>query len=475
LGAVAVKQAAYVLPDSPPAREDFEWLKGEIEAAGGEASVFAADSVDGRSDDEIIEAFRRSREESYGKLGQEIERALRRRRVAAPRGVRPPPRRRVEEFERRLADIEAVDFFGSDGRDRVVSLLNRLKIEVAGGPVAVKESDAGARREEYRGRLWVTRPRPGIDRIASAWLIRRFIDSDARFAFADDPASVPRDGVPFDMFGVELSHLGDRCTFETLQKKFGVEDTVVERLAAIVHDLDLKDARFDAPETPAVGALIDGLQKLYADDDSLLAQGGIVFEALYRGLQQAARPTGPRHRAARGLASGDEVGGSKASWRFCGYFLRLGATGFETDSVVGSCSATSSRHAGGSPSRTTRKGSRSRSSRRGRSRATRDLHLGFAAASSALARRLPSSPSFLMVWGISAAYVRFGGLPDAGPLRHRGFGHRHHRPLGLQAHAVDARRLGAGAIFVIMALDRLTERESSGCFFRGRAHHAARP
>jgi len=300
LGAVAVKQAAYVLPDSPPAREDFEWLKGEIEAAGGDASVFAADSVDGRSDDEIIAEFRRAREESYGKLGQEIERALRR--LSKSRSPRRRPsaasRRRVEELERRLADLESVDFFGSGGRDRVVSLLNRLKTETA-GPIAVMRSDAGARREEYRGRLWVTRPRPGIDRIASAWLIRRFIDPDARFAFADDPAAVSGDGVPFDMFGVELSHQGDRCTFETLQKKFGVEDAVAERLAAIVHDLDLKDARFGAPETPAVGALIDGLQKLYEDDDALLAQGGVLFEALYRGLLQAARPTGPRRRAAR--------------------------------------------------------------------------------------------------------------------------------------------------------------------------------
>jgi len=304
LGAVAVKQAAYVLPDSPPAREDFEWLKGEIQAAGGEASVFAADSVDGRSDDEIIEEFRRSREESYGKLGQEIERALRR--VSKSRSPQRRPsassRRRVEELERRLADIESVDFFGSGGRDRVVSLLNRLKIETAGGPLAVMAvmgRDALARREEYRGRLWVTRPRPGIDRIASAWIIRRFIDPDARFAFASDPAAVPRDGVPFDMFGVELSHQDDRSTFETLQKKFGVQDPAVERLAAIVHDLDLKDALFGAPETPAVGALIDGLQKLYEDDDALLAQGGIVFEALYRGLQQSARTTGPRRSAVK--------------------------------------------------------------------------------------------------------------------------------------------------------------------------------
>ncbi len=301
LGAVAVKHAAYVLPDSPPAREDFEWLKAEIEAAGGEASVFAADGVDGRSDEEIIEEFRRSREESYGKLGGEIERALRRPTKSRTWRRRPSAssRRRVEALERRFTDIESVDFFGSDGRDRVVSLLNRLKAETASRPVAVMDGDALVRREEYRGRLWVTRPRPGIDRMASAWLIRRFIDPDARFGFADDPAFVPPDGVPFDMFGVELSHQGDRSTFETLQKKFSVEDSVVERLAAIVHDLDLKDALFGAPETPAVGALVDGLQKLYQDDDALLAQGIIAFEALYRGFQQAARRTGPRRPGAR--------------------------------------------------------------------------------------------------------------------------------------------------------------------------------
>ncbi len=301
LGAVAVKQAAYVLPDSPSAREDFEWLKGEIEAAGGEASVFAADSVGGRSDDEIIREFRRSREESYRKLGQEIERALPRGPKSRSPRRRPSAssRRRVEELERRLADIEAVDFFGASGRERVVSLLDRLKNEIAGSPDAAIDGDPRARRAEYRGRLWVTRPRPGIDRMASAWLIRRFIDPGARFAFADDPASVPRDGVAFDMFGVELSHRGNWCTFETLKKDFGVEDAAVDRLAAIVHDLDLKDGLFGAPEAPAVSAVIDGLQRIYEDDDALLAQGSILFEALYRGFQQSARLTAPRRPAAK--------------------------------------------------------------------------------------------------------------------------------------------------------------------------------
>jgi hypothetical protein len=141
--------------------------------------------------------------------------------------------------------------------------------------------------------------------MASAWLIRRFIDPDARFDFAPDPASVPRDGVPFDMFGCELGHRGDACTFETLRSRFGIEDRAVDRLAAVVHDLDLKDARFGAPEAPAVGALVDGLQKLYGNDDTLLTQGSILFEALYRGFQQTARlsslvrPVGQRRPGSR--------------------------------------------------------------------------------------------------------------------------------------------------------------------------------
>jgi len=306
LGAIVVKQAVYVLPDSPGAREDFEWLKTEIETVGGQATVFAADSVDAWSDDALVEEFRHVRQEVYAELARDIER------VARPRTARragrsrrsPPGRRLLEGFRQRLAGIERVDFFGSAGRDRVVALLDRFeqRLRGAGPQASVPASRARTTSpapEAHRQCLWVTRPRPGVDRMASAWLIRRFIDREARFGFAADRDAVPRNGIPFDMFGVDLSHRGEDCTFETLLGTFAFRDAALRRVAAVVHDLDLKDGRFGAPEAPAIGAVIEGLQLAYADDDALLAQGMTLFDALYRSFELSGRAPRPRPVARR--------------------------------------------------------------------------------------------------------------------------------------------------------------------------------
>lgn len=301
LGALAIKQAVYVLPDSAGAREDFEWLKAEIETDGGEASVFVADTVDAWSDDELIEEFRRARQEAYAALAQDVAALLR---PASTKGRARAARalRALDGLRQRLAALEAIDFFGSAGRDRVVTLLQQLDARLTSPAAATVTQGAPGERKHaaaYAQRLWVTRPRPGVDRMASAWLIRRFIDPKARFAFAADRDSVPRDGLPFDMFGVEFSHHGEYCTFETLCHLFGLEHPAVARIATIVHDLDLKDGRYNAPEAAAIGSLIDGLQLTYAADDDLLAQGMTLFESLYRAFDQSARHSRPRPVAAR--------------------------------------------------------------------------------------------------------------------------------------------------------------------------------
>ena len=298
LGAVPVKQAVYVLPDSPTAREDFEWLKTEIKGAGGDATVFAADSVDTWSADALMEEFRRSRQDAYLALGREIEQVLRRLNATRrPRGTRKPAvGRLLEVFRERLAALEHIDFFGSAGRDRVVTLLAQLEDRIRDRPRAGATSTTGpVDITAYRGRLWVTRPRPGIDRMGSAWLIRRFIDADGRFGFAVDRESLPAaDAIPFDMFGVDFSHQGEGCTFETLCTVFGITDPAVARIAQIVHDLDLKDGRFGAPDAGTVGTLIEGFQLTTADDDLLLERGITLFESLYRAFAQSARASGPR-------------------------------------------------------------------------------------------------------------------------------------------------------------------------------------
>jgi hypothetical protein len=294
LGAVAIKQAVYALPDSPSAREDFEWLRTEIEAGGGHASVFAADTVDAWSTDDLVEAFRRSREHDYAALVRDLEQALRTaRRKRTPRRSRRTAARIAEGFGRRLAAIQAIDFFGSAGHDRAALLVSDLTQTVLAPAAADPVALPTPRRDLYHGRLWVTRPRPGIDRMGSAWLIRRFIDAEARFAFADQP---PETGgaVPFDMFGVEFTHRGEWCTFETLADAFAVANHAVNRLAAIVHDLDLKDSRFGAAEAAAIGPLVDGLQAMHADDDDLLEVGMTMFEALFRAFERATLQAKPR-------------------------------------------------------------------------------------------------------------------------------------------------------------------------------------
>lgn len=206
----------------------------------------------------------------------------------------------LKAFQQRLTAIEHVDFFAAAGRDHVAALLSQFEARVSQSRRTASTPPAGnADAQRYQGRLWVTRPRPGVDRMACAWLIRRFIDPDARFGFVTDRATASADAIPFDMFGVEFTHRGDHCTFETLCAVFGIADAAVNRIAAIVHDVDLKDGRFSPVEGPTVAMVIGGLQLAYADDDELLAQGMVLFEALYRSTEHATGPTGPRPVAAK--------------------------------------------------------------------------------------------------------------------------------------------------------------------------------
>ena len=295
LGAIAVKQSVYVLPDSPESREDFEWLRVEIEGAGGEAIVFSASHLDAAAELALVEEFRRNRQLLYTDLGTELQRFQ----TKAGRRAGPQPRD-LSRLRQRFQAIERIDFFGSAGRDRVASLLGDLEAERTPGS---RSTNAANDDENYRARLWVTRPRPGVDRMSSAWLIRRFIDPAASFAFVTDAKSAPADAVPFDMYGAGFGHQGDRCTFETLLATFGITDRAAARLSEVVHDLDLKDGKFAAPEAVTLGAAIDGLQLSCPDDHRLLEHGMILFEAMYRSFSQHARPPRPRGVAKPARAS----------------------------------------------------------------------------------------------------------------------------------------------------------------------------
>jgi hypothetical protein len=288
LGAVPIKQSVYALPDSAEAREDFEWLRVEIEGAGGEAVIFSAEHLGAEAEAALVEEFRRTRQAAYTELAAELQRL---RPKSDPRQDQRAPRD-VARYRERFQAIERIDFFGSAGRDRVASLLSSLESNRRAAPD--RSSTGLPRRNQYNGRLWVTRPRPGVDRMSSAWLIRRFIDPAARFDFVTDARNAADEALPFDMYGVGFGHEGDRCTYETLVTRFAIDDAAVRRLGEVVHDLDLKDAKFGTAEAATLGAAIDGLQLSCVDDHQLLEQGIILFEAMYRSFSQRARAPRPR-------------------------------------------------------------------------------------------------------------------------------------------------------------------------------------
>jgi hypothetical protein len=235
IGAVPVKNSVYVLPNTEQAREDFEWLRTEVVSLGGQATMFEASSID-----------------------------------------RVDERRILKQLRAAAAAIQQSD----------------PERHPPGTPAQPEKPVLDPR--DFRHREWVTRPRPGIDRFASAWLIRRFIDPKAMFLFAPSPDRRP-DAVPFDMYQPGgFKHEGDQCTFEVLSRRFGIADVAVRKIAEIVHDLDLKDDRFKATQAPTIDMLVEGFRASIADDAKLLEQGMAMFEALYQSFSPSKGPRGGR-------------------------------------------------------------------------------------------------------------------------------------------------------------------------------------
>ena len=298
LGAVWLRNAAYVLPNSAQAREDFMWLRGEIAGLGGAATIVVGNAIDEIDRRAIVDAFTAARSADYSALQRQIEAAARLFVRKTRRGV---DARRLKRFSVRLREIEQVDFFSAAAGDAARQALRRLEDAMPGTTRLRKtERTAVLHKERYQRRTWVTRRRPGVDRMSSAWLIRRFIDPDATFAFSDGSAALPEGQIAFDMFQGEFTHEGEACTFEVIARRFGLDDEAVVRLAAIVHDLDLKDHRHEPPEAPTVGTLIEGIRQSYPDDHQALNAGMQMFEGLYRAFetQSAGRAARPR-RASR--------------------------------------------------------------------------------------------------------------------------------------------------------------------------------
>ncbi len=283
IGAIAVKNSVYALPRDDETQEDFQWVLREIVKGGGDASIVEARFVEGLSDAQLTAMFQEAREADYRELAEQA------RTVASgfPRRVGVPPNRRAElagqvaRLRQRTTELAGIDFFGAPGREVVEGLLSAMEARmrtVEGSEPSKPALDVA----QHRGRTWVTRTGIKVDRMSSAWLIRKFIDPEARFKFVPAKGYEPQQGeLRFDMFDAEFTHEGDLCTFEVLVQRFGLADPGLRAIAEIVHDIDVKDAKYGREEAPGIGQLVAGIAAAHPDDETRLARGAALFEDLY--------------------------------------------------------------------------------------------------------------------------------------------------------------------------------------------------
>ena len=257
VGALPIKNSAYLLPDSEETREDFEWIGREIKSEGGAAWMFRAETIVGMSDHQIQSSFRRLRETDYQELlavASELDDA---------------------KLAQRFEELKKIDFFEHPARAQVEAIMTDRKER--------SERDLAQARLQPTGRVWVTRRGVKVDRIGSAWLIRRFIDSQAEFRFVEPAAYQHTEPeVRFDMYEGEFTHEGDLCTFEVLMARHQLKQPGLQPIAEMVHDIDLKDGRYHRPETSGVARMLAGIYASFDDDESRLRQGSFIFDALYR-------------------------------------------------------------------------------------------------------------------------------------------------------------------------------------------------
>ena len=301
---MSIKNSVYVLPANDKTNEDFQWLRQEIDSAGGEAAVFRADSVEGATDKDIIAAFRKARDQEFADLTASLDglagslrEQTKGKHLSA--GRLAAHETELERLHTELERVIANDFFAAKGGAAAVGAYERCQrlIRSSQSPTAKAPVSSGNRGHlavnDYQGKRWVTRRNIHIDRLASAWLIRQFIDKRPRFYFVSEGEKVDN-AIPFDMFGVDFSHHGEDCTFETMLKRFALTGVKgLREIGEIVHDIDLKDDKFQRLEAAGVKAMIDGLSETISDDRKRLQQASVIFDGLFRLLD---KQTGNKQR-----------------------------------------------------------------------------------------------------------------------------------------------------------------------------------
>lgn len=275
IGAVPLKNAAHVLPRSDEAEALFRALADEIVAGGGEATLIGAELLGGQSDVDVRGLFDAARDADYAEIAEAARHLL---------DTGPASGQEIARLQKRMEETGRIDFFGAHGRQDAEAALAELDRQRYAHPDVSRNEPAEALEpEDLIGKVWVTRRGVHVDRIACAWLIRRFIDPGAQFRFVDAKSHVPAPGeLRFDMVDAEFTHEGDRCSFETLLVRANLTgDAGLVALGEIIHDLDIADGKFARPETPGVGAMLSGVCAATDEDLERIARASDALDQFY--------------------------------------------------------------------------------------------------------------------------------------------------------------------------------------------------
>ena len=299
VGAIGLRGSLYALPNREECVEVFEWVSRELRELGGQASICEGRFLDESTDDEIERRFIDARNEDYAEIAtaaKQLGKKLEAKRIGPDQIAAIADRH--AKLVHRLGEVAAIDFMHVPGRESVEGLLAAVARALPRDGKLASEPLAVIARP--RAATWVTRTGVHVDRIASSWLIRRFIDPEARFKFVPAKGYMPEPGeLRFDMFEAEFTHVGDRCTFEVLVERMGLRDPALAAIGEIIHDLDMRDDKFNREETAGVRSTIDGICTVARDDEQRIAAASPMLDGLYSHFSLRSRRKPGKVSAAR--------------------------------------------------------------------------------------------------------------------------------------------------------------------------------
>jgi hypothetical protein len=289
-GAVQLKGSVYILPATEEHEEFLQWLIGEVKSMGGDGAFVRTAEIRTMTNADIRRLFTTQADEEYHRLEKALD-VLERKIQNVRIGTKSKEDKRLADqatkFTKEFEAVRKRDYFESSTGSILKKRIHVLEasLQDASGKAPEGASSIVVRRtQDYQGKTWATRKNPFVDRMASAWLIKRFIDPKASFVFIDerDIASLDNTTVAFDVRGAAFTHVGDLCTFEVFVRSFGIKDKAVKSIAEIVHDLDVKDDKYGKPEAAGVEDILSGIRKTAKNDVDGLERGMAAFEMLYQ-------------------------------------------------------------------------------------------------------------------------------------------------------------------------------------------------